>query len=124
MAQGHDGKPQWLFLMRDIKIRHYSFKRKDNPYLKGWETNVADEETPLAPVHLGNEGARKGWDTIRGEILARDNYRCVQCDSAEQVEVHHRRRRSLGGSAMPSNLETLCQACHDLKTWGKRRNSS
>ena len=46
-------------------------------------------------------------------VLSRDNYRCTECGEARDLQVHHILPRRLGGPDEPSNLVTLCSACHD-----------
>ena len=46
------------------------------------------------------------------EILERDGWRCQECGSLQELEVHHMKFRSHGGSDVESNLVTLCHACH------------
>jgi 5-methylcytosine-specific restriction endonuclease McrA len=44
--------------------------------------------------------------------LSRDNYQCTECGATQDLEVHHIVPRRLGGPDDPSNLITLCAACH------------
>ena len=58
----------------------------------------------------------------RGEIFARDGYRCVFCGEvfpAEALTVDHLQARSRGGDRSGGNLVTACKACNTLK--GHRR---
>ena len=51
----------------------------------------------------------------RGEIFARDNYRCVFCGQvfpAEELSVDHLQARSRGGDRSGGNLVTACGACN------------
>ena len=48
----------------------------------------------------------------RTEALARDNHACRNCHSHVDVEVHHLKHRSQGGTHDLYNLLTLCHACH------------
>ena len=54
------------------------------------------------------------WETIRGEVLERDGFRCVSCGEplAQDADVHHLLPRSMGGTDEMSNLVTLCDGCH------------
>jgi 5-methylcytosine-specific restriction endonuclease McrA len=55
------------------------------------------------------------WQTIRDQVLERDNYRCVSCRAELQsrdADVHHLLPRSMGGSDELANLVTLCDGCH------------
>ncbi len=66
---------------------------------------------------------RNGWGaedrdfrrrTAEFGILARDGFQCTspRCSSRRNLNVHHIVFRSQGGSDDPSNLTTLCAACH------------
>ena len=51
----------------------------------------------------------------RGEIFARDDYRCVFCGQvfpAEELSVDHLQARSRGGDRSGGNLVTACKACN------------
>ena len=52
------------------------------------------------------------WEDIRRTVLKRDDYRCANCRSTENLHVHHIVPLSLGGSNELSNLKTLCKGCH------------
>lgn len=58
----------------------------------------------------------------RGEIFARDGYRCVFCGEifpAEELTVDHLQARSRGGDRSGGNLVTACGACNVKK--GRQR---
>lgn len=58
----------------------------------------------------------------RGEIFARDDYRCVFCGQVfppEALTVDHLQARSRGGDRSGGNLVTACKACNALK--GRQR---
>jgi len=42
----------------------------------------------------------------------RDGWRCQKCSSLENLQVHHRTRRSQQGDDALENLVTLCAYCH------------
>jgi 5-methylcytosine-specific restriction endonuclease McrA len=51
----------------------------------------------------------------RGEIFARDDYRCVFCGQVfpeEELTVDHLQARSRGGDRSGGNLVTACKACN------------
>ncbi|MDE0483566.1 MAG: hypothetical protein OXI67_13375 [Candidatus Poribacteria bacterium] len=52
------------------------------------------------------------WDKKKTEVLERDNYRCVVCNSNSPLEVHHRTYDNIGREHI-SDLYTLCGACHN-----------
>ena len=54
----------------------------------------------------------------RGEIFARDGYRCVFCGQVfpeEELTVDHLQARSRGGDRSGGNLVTACGACNVKK---------
>lgn len=61
---------------------------------------------------------------VRQYVLKRDNYTCQCCGKRPmekngiKLHVHHKESRKTGGNA-PSNLITLCKACHKALHEGK-----
>jgi len=58
----------------------------------------------------------------RGEVFARDGYRCVFCGQVfpeEELTVDHLQARSRGGDRSGGNLVTACGGCNVKK--GHRR---
>ncbi|MFC1513016.1 YHYH domain-containing protein [Thermodesulfobacteriota bacterium] len=49
-------------------------------------------------------------------VKRRDGYRCVICGSTKKLEVDHRRALMNGGANDMTNLATLCDDCHTIKT--------
>jgi len=55
---------------------------------------------------------------LRGQILRRDNHRCLLCGARPsnnvhvELHVHHIRPWSAGGATVRENLITLCKTCH------------
>jgi 5-methylcytosine-specific restriction endonuclease McrA len=52
------------------------------------------------------------YESLREQILHRDNWRCQFCGSMSGLEVHHREFRSHSGADSEENLITLCSECH------------
>ncbi|MCE9614747.1 MAG: HNH endonuclease [Lentisphaerae bacterium] len=52
----------------------------------------------------------------RQRVLVRAGHRCVVCSSTVKLEVGHRRALMNGGDNSLSNLATLCDDCHTIKT--------
>jgi hypothetical protein len=71
-------------------------------------------------LHVRRDWARESnWARTRTEhyeIFARDGFRCTApgCRSRRNLQAHHIAFRSQGGSDDPSNLTTLCAACHQF----------
>jgi 5-methylcytosine-specific restriction endonuclease McrA len=45
-------------------------------------------------------------------VLERDGWRCQKCGSPENLQVHHKIKRSQRGNDSLENLVTLCAYCH------------
>lgn len=54
-------------------------------------------------------------DRIRMIVLERDGYRCVRCDSADDLTIDHIYPRSRGGRHTAENLQVLCRSCNGRK---------
>ncbi len=46
------------------------------------------------------------------EVLTRDGWRCQDCGTSQNLQVHHLRSRSELGDDAEGNLITLCAGCH------------
>ena len=58
----------------------------------------------------------------RGEVFARDEFRCVYCGNVfpeEELTVDHVQPRMRGGDHSGGNVVTACRGCNTLK--GSRR---
>jgi 5-methylcytosine-specific restriction endonuclease McrA len=49
---------------------------------------------------------------LKNQVLERDNWRCQDCGSRGNLQVHHLRPRSKLGADIMTNLITLCAICH------------
>jgi HNH endonuclease len=54
-------------------------------------------------------------EKVRREIYARDGWKCVRCDSTDNLTVDHRHPHIRGGISEVSNYQTLCRTCNDTK---------
>ncbi len=60
----------------------------------------------------------KPWDRLRRFVHARDKGECRECGrkvSFRKFNCHHVLEVSQGGTNHPTNLVTLCRACHEKK---------
>ena len=48
----------------------------------------------------------------RAKVLWRDKYECQNCKSKDNLQTHHVKFRSNGGTDTLNNLITLCECCH------------
>jgi len=65
-------------------------------------------------IKLGKQVYRR----LMKRVLERDGWRCHKCGSLENLQVHHKIRRSQQGNDSLENLVTLCAYCH-LKEHGQ-----
>ena len=49
---------------------------------------------------------------IMKRVLERDDWRCQKCGSLENLQIHHKIKRSQMGDDSLENLQTLCAHCH------------
>src|SRR5207245_1683095 len=56
----------------------------------------------------------ESYDGLREQVLRRDGWKCQNCGSMVNLEVHHQEFRSQGGDDSEENMITLCAACHSL----------
>jgi 5-methylcytosine-specific restriction endonuclease McrA len=54
------------------------------------------------------------WQVVRGDVLARANYRCEECGSPWGLQVHHKTYERLGNETL-DDLVCLCRDCHRKK---------
>ena len=52
---------------------------------------------------------------VREAVFKRDNYRCVNCGSTQNLEIDHKESLANGGTNHISNLQTQCQDCNRRK---------
>lgn len=52
---------------------------------------------------------------IRQQVLERDGYRCVECESIKRLSVDHIVPERRGGKAVRGNLQVLCRPCNSEK---------
>lgn len=83
--------------------------------------DMAKMKNPEITNEQYQQGLQYGYENVKAYVLARDGYKC-QCGRtgcSKQLEVHHLKFRSKGGSDAPDNLLTLCQKHHAALHDGK-----
>jgi ATP-dependent DNA helicase RecQ len=65
---------------------------------------------------MGNQDGYNLTPEKRHEILERDGFKCRECGSTENLEVHHIFPKQFGVDHSPQNLITLCRICHCAKS--------
>lgn len=120
------GKVTFRFLMADVHLTPYKASRRNNPYLnnEAYATQPTNDEAfPLLENAWTGYSDNAKWQEIRLQVLERDGYRCQQCKSLDDLDVHHIKARLDGGDDLLGNLVTLCRTCH-IKTASWGRNSA
>jgi len=51
-------------------------------------------------------------EELRNEVFKRDEYRCLDCGSQENLQLDHIFPFSKGGETTKENLQTLCKTCN------------
>jgi 5-methylcytosine-specific restriction endonuclease McrA len=59
-------------------------------------------------IKLGKQIYRR----LMKRVLERDGWRCQKCGALQNLQVHHKMRRSQQGRDALANLVTLCAYCH------------
>ena len=54
----------------------------------------------------------QAWEEMRQKVFRRDGYKCVICNEAKDLNVHHITYENLGAEKV-SDLVTLCRNCHE-----------
>jgi 5-methylcytosine-specific restriction endonuclease McrA len=68
--------------------------------------------TPIRPKNPRVKLEPEAYDRLRLEILERDHWRCQNCGSMHNLQIHHQELRSHSGNDTKENLITLCETCH------------
>ena len=68
-----------------------------------WETSHNHKQKKVIPTSL------------RWKIFKRDGFKCVKCDSQEDLTVDHIYPEKLGGTLLENNLQTFCRRCNSRK---------
>ncbi len=55
----------------------------------------------------------EAYNELCRQVLQRDSWRCQNCGSRTNLQVHHIYLRSQAGDDAEKNLITLCSDCHD-----------
>jgi len=59
----------------------------------------------------------ENWHEIKLNVVFRDRFTCQMCGKKfkfEELDAHHLKPRSEGGTNNIKNLITLCEDCHDV----------
>lgn len=111
-------KTEWARRVRELRTEY------------GWPIETKNTGRPDLPVgsylleslRQSPEHDRQIPDPIRGAVLRRDKYKCIQCgwthddwnrSDPRHLELHHKKEHAKGGENTEENLMTVCTVCHD-----------
>jgi RNA-directed DNA polymerase len=119
------GQVIFLYHLPDLHCHIYYARKPPHPYLDEPPPTPPGLDTAFPLFWEGQTTPDKAeWAEVRLAVLARDNYRCTQCGSPDNLHVHHCRARRHGGTNQMDNLQTLCEQCHArTQTWGRPRGT-
>jgi hypothetical protein len=86
-------------------FRRFTCAAYDGEHLVAEEVH-ADQGLALAAL------VRAIYRRNREQVMERNGWRCARCGRMYQLQIHHRRFRSHGGTHRPENLEPVCWPCH------------
>ncbi len=81
----------------------------------GFCTDHAKNATPQHRQKQKDFYAATSWRSIRARVLA-ERPVCEICGEAWATEVHHRVKKTDGGTEEDDNLQALCKPCHSRLT--------
>ena len=62
------------------------------------------------------QARKKITKEVKEEVLRKCDYRCINCGSTDDLEIHHVIPLEIGGNDIPSNMVVLCYDCHKAVT--------
>lgn len=100
--------------------RYIKEKRIDANDAQAVTANDGDNERPDTHGSYGALILHPNWKAKRKEVIERDQYKCVICNSKEDLQVHHRQYHFVKATKKfkvpwdyPQHLLiTLCSNCH------------
>lgn len=114
--------------IKGLEIRNKIDSKRGVAFEEEEPKEEVTEETVEMPPHIGfarmrwvktvtahkkhRKHRRKISDEVRLEVMTRDGFKCVECGSREELQIHHIKYRSKGGTDEPDNLVCLCVRCH------------
>ncbi|NEQ63061.1 MAG: restriction endonuclease, partial [Moorea sp. SIO4A1] len=114
----------WVFKDKEVSLPKHA-KTPIIRHVKVKETrSIYDGDL----IYWGNRmGKHPTMSQVKGKLFTRQKGLCPECrlkfKPGDQIEVHHRKPRALGGNNKLENLEILHLHCHDRKH-GKKIETS
>ena len=113
-------------LPSDWKKAMEFFKKKHTGFILGtrhfeMQQDVFDHFCIEVDIEYDEEEEFEGYsrepisDDIRDKVWRRDERKCVECGSKEDLELDHIKPVSRGGKSTYRNLQLLCESCNRSK---------
>lgn len=93
----------------------YKFKNPKTPIEKYYKLLNEQSKFKIKRLHRMNYQdylKTKHWQYLREAILYRDDYKCNDCKTAINLNVHHLTYKNKGHEQL-TDLITLCHECHE-----------
>ena len=98
-----------LQLVPDLLDAYYLREEVWHSFLKQSKNTVNHDDV------YNNYLRSKAWEDKRTQVLKRDGYRCVCCNTQAvdiPLDVHHKTYDNIGKEPL-SDLASMCKSCHD-----------
>ncbi len=109
----NDESKLWKTLYKNSYNFYCAFRREQDIAL--FEENIETEQ----PKETQSTESVVDWDSLREQVLIRDNYTCKCCGKQKgrgiKLEVDHIIPVNMGGRSVVDNLQTLCKECNNAK---------
>ena len=110
---------------RTVLTHGYCEQHQDRQFVRPLRQQPKPRESGWARWQQRNgnvtrRGYGRAWQKLRDMVLKRDGYLCRVCKQAGRLtrasSVDHIKPKSRGGDNAMTNLQSLCDTCHRLKT--------
>lgn len=98
--------------IKDQKAKKSAEDNKELEIIKQKVRNLIQPVLEITDIGLNYYNIGGFTESLKNNILLRDNYECHVCYCDTKLEVHHIIPRRMGGDHDESNLITLCSSCH------------
>ena len=114
----------------DSHVRAVRFVAKMLPICRIWvelgKFDIQKIQNPDIQGEQYQQGTLAGWENLKAYAKYRDGYKCRACGKSKhedgvRLEVHHIIRKTDGGTDVPENVVTLCEACHKAHHQGAKK---
>ena len=102
----------YKYIKKDVTIKHDDMDRLRN-IIHGLHRLFPMKQSPSKPKKVRRPSISQN---VKDKVWKRDDGKCVQCGSNENIEFDHIIPFSKGGSSTYRNLQILCEKCNRSKS--------